>query len=135
IYRKMDRLISMNAALIAAHKPKVSKNSAGYALWSVVDPEAKTFNLSKLICGSQGTLAVWTSAKLRLVKPKEHRAMLVVFLQDLNILPEIVKRVLPFNPESFESYDDHTYTLAVKFLPEMLSQMGWARAARLGISF
>jgi FAD/FMN-containing dehydrogenase len=135
IYRDMDDLLTKNEALITAHKPKVSKNSAGYALWSVRNLEDKTFNLSKLICGSQGTLALWTSAKLRLVKPKEHRAMLVVFLQDLNILPEIVKRVLPFNPESFESYDDHTFTLAVKFLPEMLSQMGWARAARLGISF
>jgi FAD/FMN-containing dehydrogenase len=135
IYQKMDDLLTQNEALIAAHKPKVSKNSAGYALWSVRNPEDKSFNLSKLICGSQGTLALWTSAKLRLVKPKEHRAMLVVFLTDLNILPEIVNRVLPFHPESFESYDDHTFTLAIKFLPEMLSQMGWAKAARLGISF
>lgn len=135
IYRKMDELLTQNQALIQAHKPKVSKNSAGYGLWDVVDPVAKTFNLSSLLCGSQGTLALWTKAKLRLVKPKEHRAMLVVFLSDLNILPEIVNRVLPFHPESFESYDDHTFTLAVKFLPEMLSQMGWAKAARLGISF
>jgi FAD/FMN-containing dehydrogenase len=135
IYRRMDELLTKNATLIKAHKPKVSKNSAGFALWNVIDEEKKTFNLSKLICGSQGTLALWTSAKLRLVKPKEHRAMLVVFLSDLSILPEIVSRVLPFHPESFESYDDHTFTLAVKFLPEMLSQMGWVKAAKLGISF
>ncbi len=135
IYRGMHELLTKNETLITAHKPKVSKNSAGYALWSVVDPVAKTFNLAKLICGSQGTLALWTKAKLRLVRPKEHRAMLVVFLTDLNVLPEIVNRVLPFHPESFESYDDHTFTLAVKFLPEMLSQMGWVKAARLGISF
>jgi FAD/FMN-containing dehydrogenase len=80
-------------------------------------------------------LALWTRAKLRLVSPKEHRAMLVVFLNDLAILPEVVKRVLPMNPESFESYDDNTFTLAVKFLPEMLAQMGLAKAARLGIDF
>ncbi|MDO8624133.1 MAG: FAD-binding oxidoreductase [bacterium] len=135
IYRKMDALLTENAAEIEARKPKVSKNSAGYALWAIRDPKAGTFNLSKLICGSQGTLALWTKAKLALVKPKEHRAMLVVFLSDVNILPEIVKRVLPLNPESFESYDDQTFKLAVKFLPEMLAQMGWARAARLGISF
>jgi len=135
IYRKMNVLLRENANLIKAHTPKVSKNSAGYALWNVIDEEKKTFNLAKLICGSQGTLALWTEAKLRLVKPKEHRAMLVVFLSDVSILPEIVKRVLPLNPESFESYDDNTFTLAVKFLPEMLSQMGFARAARLGIDF
>lgn len=135
IHRKMDALLTQNAALIEEHRPKVSKNSAGYALWSVKDAKRNTFNLAKLICGSQGTLALWTKVKLALVKPKEHRAMLVVFLYDLNILPEIVRRVLLENPESFESYDDHTFTLAVKFLPGMLSQMGFLKAARLGIDF
>jgi len=135
IYREMDDLLTKNAALIAAKRPKVSKNSAGYALWSVRDERTGSTNLAKLVCGSQGTLALWTKAKLKLVKPKEHRAMLVVFLQDLNILPEIVNRVLPHHPESFESYDDHTFTLAVKFMPEMLLQMGFTRAAKLGIDF
>ncbi len=135
IYRKMDALITKNAELIKEHTPAVSKNSAGYSLWKVRDEKTGTFNLAKLICGSQGTLALWTKATLSLIQPKEHRAMLVVFVSDLGILPEIVKRVLAENPESFESYDDHTFTLAIRFLPEMLSQMGWAKAARLGIDF
>ena len=135
IYRKMDSMLTKNAETITAHKPKVSKNSAGYALWSVRDTTHNTFNLAKLICGSQGTLALWTQAKLHLIKPKEHRAMLVIFLYTLDILPEIVKRVLPQNPESFESYDNHTFELAIKFLPDMLMQMGFAKAARLGVDF
>ncbi|MDO8407615.1 MAG: FAD-binding oxidoreductase [bacterium] len=138
IYREMDTLLTENAPLIEQHRPRVSKNSAGYALWSIRETgkvRPSQFNLAKLICGSQGTLALWTKAKLGLVKPKEHRAMLVIFLSDLNILPEIVNRVLPQNPESFESYDDHTFTLAVKFMPQMLSQMGLVKAARLGIDF
>lgn len=135
IYRKMDALLLENAETITTHRPRVSKNSAGYALWSIRDPETGTFNLAKLITGSQGTLALWTKAKLKLITPKQHRAMLVVFLYTLDILPEIVERVLPFNPESFESYDNHTFELAVKFLPEMLSQVGLVKAARLGIDF
>lgn len=135
IYRGMDDLLSRHASTIERHRPKVSKNSAGYALWSIRDPKTGTFNLAKLITGSQGTLALWTKARLSLVKPKEHRAMLVCFLYDLSLLPDIVERVLPLHPESFESYDDHTFTLAVKFLPEMLSQMGFLKAARLGVDF
>ncbi|KKW43579.1 MAG: Oxidoreductase [Parcubacteria group bacterium GW2011_GWA1_56_13] len=135
IYREMDALLTENAGLIEGHRPRVSKNSAGYALWSVKDPKTGMFNLAKLICGSQGTLAFWTKAKLSLIKPKGHRAMLVTFLYDIAVLPEIVKRILPFDPESFESYDDHTFTLAVRFLPGLLSQMGLVRAARLGIDF
>ncbi|MGH7175152.1 MAG: FAD-binding oxidoreductase, partial [Minisyncoccia bacterium] len=134
IYRGMDELLTENAALIEAHRPKVSKNSAGYYLWDIRDA-AGNFNLAKLICGSQGTLALWTKTKLGLVRPKPRRAMLVGFLQDLSVLPEVVARVLPFAPESFESYDDKTFTLAVKFLPQMLAQMGLAKAARLGLDF
>ena len=135
IYRKMDALLTENATLIEQHRPKVSKNSAGYALWSIRDPRTQRFNLCKLICGSQGTLALWTKAKLNLVRPKEHRAMLVCFLYDLATLPEIVKRVLACGPESFESYDDHTFKLAVRFIPLMLMQMGFEKALRLGIDF
>ena len=135
IYRRMDALLTENAALIEEHRPHTSKNVAGYALWSIRDHAKGTMNLAKLICGSQGTLALWTRAELSLVKPKEHRAMLVAFLYDLAALPEIVSRVLPLNPESFESYDDHTFTLAVKLLPDILAQMGFAKAARLGIDF
>lgn len=141
IYRRMSRLIIDNRETIAEAEPHVSKNSAGYALWNVFDTENGTFNLAKLICGAQGTLALTTAMTLSLVKPKEHRAMLVIFLPSshgkskLEILPEIVHRVLKFNPESFESYDDHTFKLAVRFMPQMLSQMGLIRAMRLGLSF
>ena len=135
IYRKMSKLISDNKELITSARPKVSKNSAGYDLWNVVDEKTGAFNLSKLICGAQGTLALMTKAKLRLVRDASHRAMLVIFVSDIAVLPEIVHRVLPSNPESFESYDDNTFKLAVKFLPQMLSQMGILRAMRLGISF
>lgn len=135
IYRGMSALLSDNAEVIREAKPKVSKNSAGYALWNVVDEKTGTFNLAKLICGAQGTLALTTKMKLRLVKQQGNRSMLVVFLKDIKVLPEIVKRVLPFNPESFESYDDQTFKLAVKFMPQMLKQMGLVGAIRLGFAF
>ncbi|HEV7121341.1 MAG TPA: FAD-binding oxidoreductase [Candidatus Paceibacterota bacterium] len=135
IYKRMSALISTNAKTIEKARPQVSKNSAGYALWDIHDQKTGTFNLAKLICGAQGTLALVTRAKLALVKPQAHRAMLIIFLSNIDALPQVVKKVLPFNPESFESYDDHTLKLAVQFMPQMLSQMGLMRATRLGISF
>lgn len=135
IYRRIHTLIDSNREIIEAARPHVSKNSSGYALWSVEDRTAGTFDLSKLIVGSQGTLALVTRATLGLVRPKEHRAMLVIFLSDFKILPDVVHRILKSDPESFESYDDHTFKLAIKLLPQLLAQMGLARAIRLGISF
>ncbi len=135
IYRRMSELVVKNREALAAARPKVSKNSAGYALWDIFDTERGTFDLTKLITGSQGTLALVTKMKLALVKPQPYRSMLVIFLKDFDVLPEIVRRVLALNPESFESYDDHTFKLAMKLLPQLLAQMGLARAMRLGFSF
>ncbi len=134
VYRDMRLLLIEHKAAIEAARPKVSKNSAGYALWEVMQPDGG-MNLAKLICGAQGTLALTTKMKLRLVKEQGFRSMLVIFLNDVKVLPEIVRKVLPFNPESFESYDDHTFELAIKFLPQMLSQMGLFEATKLGFSF
>jgi FAD/FMN-containing dehydrogenase len=56
-------------------------------------------------------------------------------MHDLETVPEVVRRVLAEKPESFESYDDNTFSLAVHLLPQMLYQMGFTRALRLGFAF
>lgn len=135
IYRNMDALLTEHADDIEAARPTVTKNSAGYALWNVKDRESGMFDLTQVVTGSQGTLAVVTDIKIGIVKTKEHRAMLVVFLTDLNILPEVVKRVLAYGPESFESYDDQTFKLAVRFIPQIISQFGLVQMIKLGFAF
>ena len=134
IYRKLPPLILNNNELLNAGKPKVSKNSSGYFLWNVWDEEKKIFNLAKLIVGSQGTLGLITEVKLRLIKPENHSRMLVIFLNDLKILPEVVRRVLIKKPESFESYDKHTFSVAMKFIPELIKHMS-GNLLTLGIKF
>lgn len=135
IYRGMRDILNEHWHEIQEARPNVTKNSAGYALWNVWDKEEDNFDLCQLIVGSQGTLALVTKAKVGLVKTKEHRAMLVVFLSDIEILPEIVHRVLKLNPESFESYDDHTFKLAVRFIPQVLRHFGIVQMVKLAFSF
>jgi FAD/FMN-containing dehydrogenase len=121
IYRKMFRLLEDNYDEIKAAKPKVSKNSAGYFLWNVWDKN--TFDLTKLIVGSQGTLALITEIRLKLVPKKKHSRLAVLFLKDLRAVGKITQDVLQFHPESFESYDDQTLKIATKFWPEILRLM------------
>jgi len=135
VYAKLYRLLDENRSVIEAARPSVTKNSAGYALWSVIDYAKRTFDITKLITGSQGTLAIITSATLELVRPKQHKAMLVVMLSDIEILPEIVRRVLLVGPESFESYDDQTFKLAVRFIPQIIGQFGIMQMIKLGVAF
>ena len=135
IYREIHALIENNREEIERSRPTVMKNSAGYALWDVLDRENKVFDMTQLIVGSQGTLAIINKAKLGLVRTKEHRAMLVVFLSDMEILPEIVHRVLKVGPESFESYDDQTFKLAVRFIPQIIGHFGIVKMIALGFAF
>jgi len=121
IYRKIFHLIRANYDVLQKAKPSVSKNSAGYYLWNVWDK--KTFNMSKLLVGSQGTLGLVTKGKFRLVTPHTKSKMLVMFLHDVAPLGSIVNEVMKHNPETFESFDDHTMSLAIKFLPAMIKKM------------
>ena len=121
IYKNLFELIIQNEQMIKKAKPDVSKNSAGYYLWNVWD--GKTFDINKLIVGSQGTLGIVTEIKFKLVPIKTKSKLFVVFLKDLNNLSELVNEILSCKPESVESYDDSTMKLAVKFLPSMLMTM------------
>ncbi len=121
IYRRLYDLIEKNYDLLQKAKPKVSKNSAGYYLWNVWDK--KTFDITKVIVGSQGTLGLLTSVKLKLVPAKKYSRLVVVFSKSLNPIPALVQDLLKINPESIESYDDKTFGLAIKFFPVMLKLM------------
>ncbi|HWO07084.1 MAG TPA: FAD-binding oxidoreductase [Candidatus Paceibacterota bacterium] len=135
IYRAVHDLILEHEDVIEAARPKVSKNSAGYALWDVIDEKKGTFDLTKLVVGSQGTLCLVTKARMKTVRLKEHRAMVVAFLTDIALLPEIVNRIMKHDPESFESYDDQTFRLAVKFMPQIIGHFGFLETIRLGLAF
>ena len=124
LYRTMDQLFTTHAGAIVAAKPKVSKNSAGYALWNVRDTKRKTFDLAQLIVGSQGTLGLISEITFRLIKPKPHRRMVVIFLKDFTDLASVILNVLKQQPESFESYDDHTLKVALRFLPGLAKELG-----------
>ena len=133
VYRKMYDLVVYNDKLIQEARPNVSKNSAGYNLWGIWD--GKTFDLTKLFTGSQGTLGIITKIKFKLIKPKTHSRLTVIFLKDLNSLVDLVKIVMKFKPESFESFDNHTFKLAMRFLPGLIKIMKPKNIFKLAWSF
>lgn len=133
LYKQIFDLIESNKEIITAAKPDVSKNSAGYYLWNIWD--GKTFDLTKLLVGSQGTLGLVTEANLRLVPIKKKSKLFVIFMRDIASLGDVVNEILPFRPESLESYDDSTMKLALRFLPEMFKTMKSRNFFKLIFSF
>ena len=133
LYRKIYALIKDNYRTIQAAKPNVSKNSAGYLLWNVL--KRKTFDLAQLLVGSQGTLGIVTEIKFRLIRPKKFSKLIVIFLDDLAPLVKVIHEVLKHKPESFESYDDHTFKLALRFWRDMIKVMKPKNFISLGLRF
>lgn len=137
IYRDVLELLDLNKKEIKDAKPKTTKNASGYNLWEIesVDEKGEKFiEMQKLIVGSQGTLGIVTEVKIELLKIKKHSRMLVVFLPDLKNIVNVTKDILEFKPESLESYDDHTFKIAMKFLPEIMWKLK-KNIFKLAISF
>jgi FAD/FMN-containing dehydrogenase len=135
LYRQLFILLDGNYDKIKAAKPRVSKNSAGYYLWDVWDRETGIFDLTQLICGAQGTLGFVSDINFKLVPARAHSGLLVMFLKNVDDLGELIPKVLEHKPATFESFDDATMWLGIKFMPSFHKMLGWMGVAKLFLSF
>lgn len=124
VYKELYELIERHYDLIKAAKPKVSKDSTGYHLWNVWDRETGVFDLTQAIIGAQGTLGFVTEATFSLVPRREHSGLLVLFMKDISDLGELIPKVLEYKPATFESFDDKTLWLSIRFMPSFLKMLG-----------
>lgn len=135
IYKRVFDLIEAHYDVIKAAKPKVTKNSAGYYLWNVWDRETGVFDLNKLLVGSQGTLGITTEATLGLVPVPKHSKMVIIYMNKIDRLGEVVDTVMKYEPESFESFDDYSMKLAIRFIWDFFKKLGFWGAIKLGLQF
>ena len=103
IYRGLRDLIIRHATEIRARYPKVIRRSGGYALDALVD--ADTWNLAKLICGSEGTLGVILEAKLRLVPLPCHSAVCLAHFDNLDTSLRAAAPIVAQSPSAVELID------------------------------
>jgi FAD/FMN-containing dehydrogenase len=146
IYKQMFELINEHKMMIDTAKPNVSKNSAGYGVWNVIQKgkidlpgrqagAEDMFDLSQVIIGSQGTLGIVTEITWRLVEKPAMSKLTVIFMNDLAPLGSVVKEIVDTNPTSVESYDDKTFSLAMKFFKDFVKAKGLWGTIMFGLSF
>jgi FAD/FMN-containing dehydrogenase len=143
IINEVYSLIKDNWSLIQEKRPKTSKNAAGYLLWDVISTHSIDefesgkghFDLTKLFVGAQGTTGIISEICYKLVPLEEKTEMLVMFVNDINELPEIVRVLEDYDLETIELYDDHTFKIGVKFFGDFIKDKGFFKAIRYALRF
>ncbi len=135
VNRNLFELIMEHDYIIKKNIPKVSKNSAGYNIWDIWNEQTGVWDINKLLCGSQGTLGVTSEITWKLHNVEPETAMVVVFLKSLDDVPSAVNMIKKYQPNSIESYDDTSFSLALKYWKDFIESMGLWGAIKLGLRF
>lgn len=119
IANRVHELLLPHKNLIEETFPKTSKNSSGYNLKETLNPvqvsslgmqdAARQHNsfldLTKLLCGSEGTLGIIVEAKLRLVPLPKERRNLIAYFPSYESCAVAAKESLQFVPAAVEMLD------------------------------
>jgi FAD/FMN-containing dehydrogenase/Fe-S oxidoreductase len=104
-YRTVRRLGREHADEIERRFPKLLRRVGGYNLDSFHKPD-RPFDLSRLIIGSEGTLAIVLAAKVRLVPRPKHTAIGVLAFESLEVALDAVIPCLECQPAAVELMDE-----------------------------
>ncbi len=137
IAREIFDLIAKNEAEIKRSKPKTQKNTACYSLWHVL-PEGVanfkkgkgTFDLTRIISGSQGTIGVIANITMRALPIQKNTTLIAIPIFDLDQAADVVKEALTYNPINLELFDALSYDLALRnpaFFKDRLGKLEYYR--------
>lgn len=98
-------------ASIRERFPQLNRRNAGYALDMILDQlaagcPAQDLDLTCLICGSEGTLAVVTAATLKLQPAPRSRRLILLTFASVDDAIAAVAALLQTNPSAVELLDD-----------------------------
>ena len=123
IYKSMSHLLATpeNQAAIQAATPKHWRRCGGYNLDRLIQgdfnfksPQDPRFNLAKLVCGSEGTLAVMSEIKLNLVPVPTQTALAIIHYDGIYAALASVPTILEVDPTAVEMLDDLAITMCGK---------------------
>lgn len=104
----MTALAEQHRAAIEATFPKVQRRVGGYNLDELIVPRP---NLSHLLVGSEGTLAITTEAVLKLSSLPQHRVMGVCHFPDFRAAMETTRHIVGLGPVAVELVDNNVLVL------------------------
>ncbi|TET67490.1 MAG: FAD-binding oxidoreductase [Candidatus Zixiibacteriota bacterium] len=111
-FKKIVQLVEEKREEILRREVKVKKNSSGYDLPALAHGlDGGYLDLPRFFVGSEGTLAVFTSATLNLVEVPGEKVTLLVFFEDMGEIAHAVGELLPIELTSIEIVDSSSMDL------------------------
>ncbi|MEQ9441852.1 MAG: FAD-linked oxidase C-terminal domain-containing protein [Cyclobacteriaceae bacterium] len=110
IYRHFQEIVQTHREEIAARFPKVMRRVGGYNLDEFIDTDH--WNLSKLITGSEGTLATTLELKLNLEPLPVFKSVCVVHFNTVLEAIKAVEPMLKYTPAAIEILDSTVVELS-----------------------
>jgi len=116
-YVKAKELLEKYSNDINEFRPNATKNASGYQVWDIL---TKThLNLASMMVGSEGTLGVFTDAKLKVIPIIPHRGIISFYFTDIAKMGVAVKHLRTLGASAIEFVDHSFIKLALKFRPEL----------------
>ncbi len=113
VHRTVHDVIVARSELIAARFPKLQRFLTGYNLARIQTPERPDrFDLTYLITGSEGTLAMVTAARLRLTPLPTDSALFVIKYPTFQAALDHAQVLVGSDPTAIETIDETVLDLA-----------------------
>jgi FAD/FMN-containing dehydrogenase/Fe-S oxidoreductase len=124
VYRTVHRVVHDHADEIEARTPKVMRRVGGYHLDELLP--GRPFNLAKLVCGSEGTLAAILDVTVALHPVPRKRVLALLHFDTLVAGLEAVPAIVRHAPSAVELMDRDLFELA-KVNPALEQDVGWVQ--------
>jgi Fe-S oxidoreductase/FAD/FMN-containing dehydrogenase len=107
---QLAELIARNERLIEQHRPRTLVNSSGYQLHDVL--HGGQLDLARLLVGSEGTLALFTEAVLKVDPQPRHRGVALLFFDRLENAAQGALALANMGVSACDLLDRRTLTIA-----------------------
>ena len=131
IYRRLPQIVAENRREIIAKYPRILRRVSGYNLDAFVPeiydnsplapvakqldrewPDRRSFNLARLIVGTEGTLGTVTEALLHIVPLPKERGVVCLQFRTIDAALESVTKILECQPSAIEMLDRNIVELS-----------------------
>ncbi|HEX6244128.1 MAG TPA: FAD-binding and (Fe-S)-binding domain-containing protein [Polyangiales bacterium] len=111
-YRSVREIARDKADEIERTFPKLLRYMTGYNLAHMATPDGASVDLGQLVCGSEGSLAVVTEARLKLTRFQQQRALFVLRYASFDDALASSEWLVSTEPGSVETIDETVLQLA-----------------------